>query len=209
MQIETCFIRSLRRFCRALWIAVPIAILSGLGVYLWFDGAWLLTAPKSAGTLISGRFSLVDHNGRAVTDGNYKGSWRLIFFGYTRCPDVSPTMLNAVAKIVDKLGSDAKRVIPLFVSIDPERDKSAILKKYVLAFHPRVIGLTGSAAQIEDAAKAFRVHYWKTRAVDDAANYQLDHSEAMFLMDTQGKLATVFSHSTDIEKIVTEIRQRL
>lgn len=208
-QKQSVTIRRLRLFRRALWIALPVVVLSALGAYLWTDGARLLISTKSANPLISGKFSLVDHNGRTVTDADYNGKWRLMFFGFTHCPDVCSTTLNTMAVVMGKLGSKANKIVPLFVSVDPARDKPAVLKEYVLAFHPRMIGLSGSDAQVEAAAKAFRVYYGKASGAGNTENYLVDHSAIVFLMDTEGRFSKVFSHNTDIEKIVSEIRQRL
>ena len=199
----------LRRFHLAIWLVLTVGAIGALGIYLGSPGDELVTPTEAPQTLISGQFLLVDHNGQAVTEKDYNGRWRLMFFGFTHCPDICPTTLNTMAKIMSQLGNDAKNVVPLFVSVDPERDRPAILKEYAQSFDDRIIGLTGSVEQIKAAAGNFRVYYKKTGANERSEDYLMDHSSIVYLMDTDGRFATVFSHRTGIDKIVTEIRKRL
>ena len=110
---------------------------------------------------IGGPFELVDHTGARRTDADYHGKLALIYFGYTYCPDVCPTDLQAVAATLDLLGDDGHAVQPLFITIDPARDTPEHLAGYVPLFHPRLVGLTGEADAIRRAARAYKVHYEK------------------------------------------------
>src|SRR3954462_12781743 len=109
-------------------------------------------APPLAGAAIGGPFTLVDQNGRTVSDHDFAGRYRIVYFGYTHCPDVCPTDLATISQALSLFEKQdaalAARAQPLFITVDPERDTPAALKEYLRAFHPRLLGLTGNAAQI-------------------------------------------------------------
>ena len=118
--------------------------------------------PRREGTpAIGGPFTLVNHLGETVTDADFHGRFLLVFFGYTFCPDVCPTSLTAITDALDLLGADGDNVTPVFVSVDPERDTPEYLREYVAYFHPRLVGLSGTPAQVVAAAGAYRVYYAK------------------------------------------------
>ena len=108
-----------------------------------------------------GTFTLTDHTGRTVTDQDFRGSYLLIFFGYTHCPDICPTALTVVANVINLLGERAQQVQPVFITLDPERDTPQALANFVSYFHPRLIGLTGSLDQIDAVAKTYFVRSQK------------------------------------------------
>lgn len=209
----------MRRIRIALWLAV--ATLAGL------TGGYIATRPTDAPRqiparsaeevardLIGGEFSLVDHTGHPVTNSDYQGSWRLIFFGYTHCPDVCPTTLSTVAMILDQLGEDAAEIQPLFITVDPARDTPEALAEYVVLFHPRLVGLTGSEEQVAAAAKAYRAYYAKVplpgeEAVGADDDYAMDHTAYLYLMDRDGTYAKVFSPTDTVETIAGQIRSRM
>jgi protein SCO1/2 len=168
------------------------------------------TAQEVAREVVTGEFSLIDHRGQAVTDEDFRGSWPLIFFGYTYCPDVCPTTLAVVGLVMDALGEDAARVQPLFITVDPARDTPEVMADYVAAFHPRIIGLTGSEEQIAAVARSHRAYYAKNPTVEDDKivedEYSMDHSAYLYLMDTQGVYATVFSPTDTAEEIAERVR---
>ena len=108
--------------------------------------------------LVGGPFTLTDQTGKRVTDQDFRGQFLLLFFGYTNCPDVCPTALQIMAAALDKLGANARRITPVLISVDPDHDTPALLASYVASFHPRLIGLTGSPAEIALAFKdAYRM----------------------------------------------------
>jgi len=172
-------------------------------------------APQSSGIMrlppgadLGGPFRLVDQDGKAVTDASYAGKFMLIYFGFTFCPDVCPTELQAMATAVDDLGSPGEMVQPILISVDPERDKPAQLKDYVAAFHPRLVGLTGSGEEIAAAAKAYRVYYAKGPA-DADGNYVMDHTSFVYLMGPDGKLRSVFRAGTAPEMMAAEMQKQM
>lgn len=155
-------------------------LLLGAGGFLWLTGA-------TGGPTVGGPFTLVSDTGRTVTDRDFRGKYMLVYFGYTYCPDVCPTTLNSVAQAMDKLGAKAKDVQPIFITVDPERDKPAVVKQYVSAFSPSLIGLTGSPEQIAAVAKEYRVYYAKHVTGPGPNDYSMDHSSIIYLMGPDGK----------------------
>lgn len=158
---------------------------------------------------VGGPFTLVDHDGRRVRDGDFRGRAMLVFFGFTHCPDVCPTALARMSEVLDALGPDADAVRALFVSVDPRRDTPALLKDYVLHFSPRILGLTGSEAEIAAIARAYRVYY---RVVGDPAtnpNYLVDHSGFVYVMDRAGRFVGTFNPDAPVEGATRLIRRAL
>ncbi len=159
----------------------------------------------AAGVEIGGPFQLTDHRGRAVSAADFLGSYLLVYIGYGFCPDVCPMDLHNIGVAVDELGADAERVIPIFITVDPDRDTVAFLKDYVAQFHPRMVGLTGDPERIAEVAKAYRVYYAKV-ADADGRDYQMDHTTYVYLMDPDGNFVTMFRSNTAPNVIVAEVR---
>lgn len=152
----------------------------------------------------SGRFILSTHDGRTVTDDEFRGRHLLVFFGYTHCPDVCPTSLLTLASVLERLGADAAHVQPLFITVDPERDTRDVLAAFVNHFDERIIGLTGSPAMIERVAKGFRVKFAKVAASE--GYYSVDHTAAMFHVGPMGQLLGRFNYETTAEEIAAALR---
>jgi len=171
------------------------------------------TAEEIAREIVTGEFSLVDGRGLPVTDTDFRGLWLLVFFGYTHCPDVCPTTLGTVALVMDELGADGDAFQPLFITVDPARDTPAVVGAYAAAFHPGIIGLTGSEEQVAAAAKSHRAYYAKVPLPDGAGtgadDYAMDHSAHLYLMDPDGSYATAFSQTDPVDAIVRNIRERM
>ncbi|MFP6756953.1 MAG: SCO family protein [Alphaproteobacteria bacterium] len=155
-------------------------------------------------------FALIDHGGRAVTDTDFHGSYLLIFFGYTQCPDICPTDLAKMAAAIDGLGGDAARIQPLFVTIDPSRDTVAVLADYVGHFHPRLIGLTGDPDRIAAFAARYGVRskpYQDGDRGEVAGDYFLDHTGAMYLLGPDGGGLSYFQHDVVAADITSVMQQ--
>ena len=156
---------------------------------------------RSSGTaLIGGPFSLTDQTGRKVTDKDFLGRYMLVFFGYTYCPDICPTELQVMTRALESMGARGEKITPVFISVDPERDTPATLKSYVENFGPRLVGLTGSAAEVEAAAKAYRVYYAKAGKTS-GTDYLMDHTSIIYLMDPEGRFVTHFNYMTDAKAL--------
>ena len=161
-----------------------------------------------SGVSIGGPFTLTDQTGATVTDKTYDGSYRLIYFGYTFCPDACPTELGVMAQAIDALGSAGAKVLPIFITIDPARDTAQQLAGYVPLFDKRLVGLTGTPEQIAAVAKEYKVYYAKADQPGvDTKSYGMNHSSFVYLMYPAGKFLTVFSSDTDSDKMAAEIRR--
>jgi len=144
---------------------------------------------------IGGAFNLTDHNGKAVTDADFRGRYMLVFFGYTYCPDICPTAMQTISDAMDMLGDKAADIVPLFISIDPKRDTPESLKLFVGSFHPNIIGLTGTPDQVAAAAKSYVVYYAEVAAEGGGPDdYLMNHSSITYLMGPDGRFITHFSH---------------
>ena len=152
-------------------------------------------------------FALTDHNGKPRTLADFNGSVVVVFFGYTRCPDVCPTTMLEMKEVMRKLGPDADKVQVLFVTLDPERDTQQVLAQYVPAFDPRFLGLYGDSATTLKTAKDFKVFYEK-RAGSSPGAYTIDHTAASFVFDPKGRLRLYVKHD-QIESLADDIRTLL
>jgi protein SCO1 len=132
-------------------------------------------------------FALSDHNGKPRALADFKGKVVVVFFGFTRCPDVCPTTLAEMKQVKEKLGQDGERLQVLFVTVDPERDTPDLLGKYVSAFDPTFLGLYGNAEATARTAKEFKVFYQKVPG-STPDNYSVDHTAASYVFDPSGRL---------------------
>ncbi|AUN29965.1 SCO family protein [Niveispirillum cyanobacteriorum] len=162
-------------------------------------------ATNVAPASIGGPFTLTTHDGRVVTDKDFVGKYKLVFFGYTFCPDICPTELQTIAQAMDLMGDSGADVQPLFITIDPERDTPPVLADYVKLFHPSIIGLTGTAEQIAAVAKAYRVYYARSQGEPDPTQYLMDHSTFAYLLAPDGSFVTVFAKGSTPEQMVEAI----
>ena len=131
----------------------------------------------------------------------------LVYFGYTFCPDVCPTTLNEVADALDRLGGKADRLQPIFITVDPKRDTPAVVKQYVAAFTPRLIGLTGSDEQIAKVAQEYRVYYAEHRTGPGPNDYTMDHSSVLYLMGPDGKFIAPIRADEDGAQMAADLDQ--
>jgi len=164
-----------------------------------------ISAYENTKSLIGGPFNLVNHKGEAVTEKTYAGSYKLIYFGYTYCPDVCPTELQNMTDALDLVPEEKlEKITPLFISVDPERDTVDIVAQYVTLFHDNLIGLTGTEEQVKEAKKAYKVYSAK---VDDdgSQEYLVDHSSIIFLMDENNQYLRHFSYATPPEDIAVAL----
>ena len=196
-----------------------IVILAGFLVGALGGAAALIVTSSAQGpkvettgtALIGGPFTLVDQNGKTVTDRDFRGKYMLIFFGFTHCPDICPAELQVMSAALDALGSKADEVVPVFVTLDPERDTPEAVGTYVKIFGKNFVGLTGSSTAIANAAKAYRVTYSKFEYNGKDVNYRysIDHSALVYLMDKDGQYLTHFTYGTPASKMTETMRSYL
>lgn len=165
--------------------------------------------PPLAGASIGGPFALTDQNGKTVRDTDFAGKYRIVYFGYTYCPDVCPTDMQKIGqamRILDKSDpATSDRIVPIFITVDPERDTPPVLKQFVANFYPRTVGLTGSPDAIAKVAKSYAV-YFKKQTPTAEGGYLVDHLAVAFLMDPQGKPVASLPIDKDGEAIAADLR---
>jgi protein SCO1/2 len=162
-------------------------------------------SPQAAA--IGGPFRLIDQDGRVVTEADLKGRPSLVFFGFTRCPDVCPTTLFDMSQIMHALGADADRMRAVFITVDPERDTQSVLKDYLSSFDPHVAGLTGDLPAIMAVAKEYRVYFKKVAL--DGGDYTMDHTAITYLMDKEGRFVSPFNLRRGTEEAAADLRRHL
>mmetsp|Transcript_731 Transcript_731/g.2077 ORF Transcript_731/g.2077 Transcript_731/m.2077 type:complete len:176 (+) Transcript_731:220-747(+) len=168
-----------------------------------------MTAGKPA---IGGPWSLVDLDGNLVTNRSFEGKWLLLYFGFARCPDICPSEMLKVARVIDQLKEShpklAQNLVPLFVSVDPARDSLSALREYAKDFHPDYIFLTGSPVQVQEMAKKYRVYVSKAEETEDG-DYLVDHSIVVYFHDAEGELSDCFTQSMRPNDIAEKIIERM
>ena len=169
---------------RVLLLSLALASLAGCGTKQPDQ------PPPLAGARLGGPFRLTDQEGRAVTERSFAGKWRIVYFGYTFCPDVCPTtlqtMMRARAIFAARAPERAARIVPIFISVDPARDTPAVMKQYVAAFGSGLIGLTGGEAEIARVARAYGADYQRADKAAGASGYLVDHSSQAILFGPEG-----------------------
>ena len=200
-----------------LLLGAGLAVIAGLAGWQYL-GRSDRPVGRSLLPTIGGPFTLVDQTGKTVKNSDLQGRQLLIFFGYTYCEDACPTALTTMGDALDLLGAKADDITPVFITVDPERDTPEQLAMYVEYFHPRLVGLTGTAEQVAKVAKAYRVYYAKAGEPgahthdnndDHTHDYDMDHTSITYLMDRDGTFRLHFSLGTDAETMAERIRGHL
>lgn len=166
--------------------------------------------PPLSGARIGGPFSLTDQNGRTVTDRSFAGKYRIVYFGYTFCPDVCPVDVQTIGAGLKAFEArDAAKgagVVPIFITVDPERDTPAVVREFVGNFHPRMVGLTGSPEAIAATAKAYGIYFARQKP-GPGGGYIMDHSRQAYLMDRDGKPLALLPVEQGAEKVADELQR--
>ena len=185
------------------FIAFVLVLLACTLPYLASTSSIGSMAPQSSG------FRLTDDRGQAVTDRSWPGKFLLIYFGYTHCPDLCPTMLSNIAGALNALGARADRVQPLFVTVDPQRDTPSVMKQYVGLFSPRIMGLTGTPAQLADAAQDYGVRFARQQTGPGRDDYEMEHSAFVYLLYPSGDLALTIPPGQTSGAMASELASQL
>jgi protein SCO1 len=167
-------------------------------------------APPLAGASIGGPFTLTDQDGKQVSDTDFDGRYRLVYFGFTYCPDVCPVDLQVIGQGFRELEKNdpavAAKVQPIFISVDPERDTPPVMKQFVSAFHPKLIGLTGTPEQIAEVAKRYGVYYIKEQS-EGASGYLVNHARTALLFGPKGEPIAIVPHDQGPETVTAELKR--
>lgn len=204
------------RFLRRLGLVLAALLLLGGGAVALLEesGApWLRSWWRQAAGLalpLPGRLALVDAaSGRAFTNADLRGRWTLLYFGYTFCPDICPTDLAEAVQALGLMGEKAAAVTPVFVTVDPARDKAEVLARYVQLFSPRLVGLTGSDPAITEAERMFRVYAEKQSVPQGGGAYLMNHSTFFYLVDPKGQVAAALSPDLGARGLARAIARHL
>jgi len=164
--------------------------------------------PPLEGASMGGPFTLTDQEGRRVSDRDFAGKYRIVYFGFTFCPDVCPVDMQAIGAGLRRFeASDparAARVVPIFITVDPARDTPQVLRRFLGHFHPRAVGLTGSEAEIAQTARAYRI-YFQRGAPGAGGAYMVDHSRTVVLYGPEGRPIAIIPHDRGPAGVAAEL----
>ncbi len=183
------------RFALIAAAALLGLILAGIAFYVQKNGALTPDGPQSLIAVTSnafgGPFTLTDHNDKTVTEKDFAGKYRLIYFGFTFCPAICPTELSKITSALKTLGDKANLIQPIFITVDPERDTPEKMKDYISLFHPSLIGLSGTPEQIKKALKGYKIYAAK-REEPGMTEYTMDHSSFIYFIGPDDRLLHIF-----------------
>lgn len=195
--------------------------LTGVGLYLYFlrvkeqtEKKKFEMASKIVGSYgqakVGGPFSLINHLNEPVTQESFYGKYLLLYFGFTNCPDICPDELDKLTEVItalDKQTETKDNIIPIFITVDPKRDKSEQVAAYIKDFHPKLVGLTGSSDDIKSICKAYRVYYSQNALTEGVDDYLVDHSVFFYFVGPDGKFIEFFGRDLNASEIASKISE--
>jgi protein SCO1 len=195
--------------CRPIFSDLGRAIPFGIAVATALVLSQPLVPAANSPVTIGGPFTLTSPDGATVTDQTYRGKWLLVYFGFTSCPDSCPTALLEISAALEKLGPDADKLQPLFITVDPQRDTPTVMGNYTQSFDLRIVGLTGTPQQIAAVAQEYGAYFEPRKSGPRAEGYVMDHSTYLYLMDADGKFVRGFNADTPGERIAEAVRSAM
>jgi protein SCO1/2 len=198
-----------RRVRLAIVLAPAFAAAATVAIAAWLGVRPVPQIATSGLAAVGGPFTLVTADEQSVSDQTYRGKWLVVFFGYTFCPDACPTALNSISVALEALGSDAGRLQPLFVTVDPERDTPGVMAEYLKSFDSRIVGLTGTQAQIDSMVREYRVYATRDKSGTGGADYLVSHSAYIYLIDPQGRFVNIIQGSASGQEIAVWLRKEM
>lgn len=217
---------------RFFWIFLVVGLIGLTSLQLWMTkdqslGSHDGSVVTDSQVQIGGDFTLQDQNGQLVRSTDLRGKVLLVFFGFTHCPDICPTTVSTLSKVMDTLGDDAAKVVPVFITVDPQRDTSEVLKDYLSSFHKGMVGLTGPEDDIQKVLEAYKAYAGKVPSEatesheaheghDDEeedgkeeADYRMDHSSYVYLMNAEGGFEKLFAYNAPEAEVTQAVRALL
>lgn len=188
---------------------IAVAIAGGLWVIEKRHVAYGEKETSTGKADIGGSFTLTDQNGKQVSDSQFRGKYMLVFFGFTSCPSICPVGMATITQAMEKLGDNANKVQPIFITVDPETDTPARMKEFLANFYPSVIGLTGTPEQIKAVESAYKVYAAKSVNKDMPGGYNVDHSGFIYMMDKNGEYLQHCSYDEKPEKLASDINEAI
>lgn len=198
-----------KRLKRTGLLSIGALILGGLIAFAQISAERGSGASQSIpGSQVGGPFALVNQDGEAVTEQNFAGKYKLIYFGFTYCPAICPTELQKITRVLKELGPAGENIQPLFISVDPERDTPKVIKDYISMFDKRFVALTGTPAQIDQVKKDYRIYANKVQD-ENNSDYTVDHSSFIYLMSPDNQLISIYRMEDDAAYMVSDIQQKI
>ena len=188
-----------------IWAALAALFLLSLGFLGWQYAVRGTDRSLTSGMTLGTGFTLVDHNGAPITEAAFAGRPTLLYFGFTRCPEVCPTTLYEMAGWLDALGDEGRDIQAFFISVDPERDTPEIMKGYSEAFTDRVIGITGDPGEIDKLVAAW--HVYAAKIPTDDGDYTMDHTASVFLVDRNGVFKGTIAYGESPDVAIAKLRR--
>ncbi|SEB40035.1 SCO family protein [Nitratireductor aquibiodomus] len=179
-------------------ILAVMAVGVGLLTFQWYQ-------KQSSGEAFGVPFELVDQDGNPITEAAFKGGPRVVFFGFTHCPEVCPTTLFELDGYLEQLGDEAADIKPYFVSIDPERDTPEVMKTYLSNFSDRITGITGDPEEVAAMAKGFSIYVRKVELED--GDYTMDHTASILLLDSDGDFFGTIAYEENSETAIAKLKR--
>jgi protein SCO1 len=194
---------------RSIFSALGRAMPFGIAVATALVFSQPLVRAANSPVTIGGPFTLTSPDGTTVTEQTYRGKWLLVYFGFTSCPDSCPTALLEISAALEKLGPDADKLQPLFITVDPQRDTPTVMGNYTQSFDLRIVGLTGSPQQIAAVAQEYGAYFEPRKSGPLAEGYVMHHSTYLYLMDADGKFVRGLNADTPGERIAEAVRSAM
>lgn len=192
-----------RSFIPILVFVAGLVVLSAAALFWLEPGGRQAVRTSSVG----GPFTLVDQDGREVTERDFAGKAHLVFFGFTHCPDICPTTLQQVGDVLQALGPKGKELKVAFVTVDPERDTPEVLKSYLSSFDPRIVGLTGTPDQVSATVKAYRAYAQKVPGKE--GDYVMNHTAMVYVMDARNNFVSALNLTRPPQEAAADLSKLL
>lgn len=196
------------RMTKQRFIRVLLTLVIGLAI-AGLIAMYQIKSEENTSTYVAvenfgGPFTLKNHLGETVTHKDFEDQYRLIYFGFTYCPAICPTELQKISSALNQLGDKADQIQPIFISVDPERDTPEVMKNYIELFHPRLIGLTGTVKQVEQAKKSYKIYAAKVQD-ETMTEYTVDHSSLIYFMNPDNAMVRAFKIDDSAEDMARVI----